>query len=85
MHDAPIVLVNHALTGNSNVCGDDGWWTDLIGENKCIDTNSYTVLAFNIPGNGFDSNENHLIDNYKDFKARDIAKTICLGLTNFEN
>ena len=30
---APIVLVNHALTGNSNVCGEDGWWKDLIGDN----------------------------------------------------
>ncbi len=26
LHEAPIVLVNHALTGNSKVCGDDGWW-----------------------------------------------------------
>ena len=26
--DAPVVLVNHALTGNSNVAGDQGWWTD---------------------------------------------------------
>ena len=57
LHTAPIVLVNHALTGNSNVCGKDGWWQDLIGENKCIDTNYYTVLAFNIPGNGFDNIE----------------------------
>lgn len=80
LHDAPIVMVNHALTGNSNVCGHDGWWTDLIGENKCIDTNAYTILAFNIPGNGFDSNENHLIDNYKDYKARTIAKLFAQGL-----
>ena len=31
---APVVLVNHALTGNSNVTGDSGWWSDLIGEDK---------------------------------------------------
>ncbi len=77
---APIVLINHALTGNSNVCGVDGWWKSLVGEDKCIDTNQYTVLAFNIPGNGFDNEKENLIDNYKDFTARDIAKIFALGL-----
>ncbi|HBK71109.1 MAG TPA: homoserine acetyltransferase [Flavobacteriaceae bacterium] len=77
--EAPIVLVNHALTGNSTVCGKDGWWQDLIGDGKCIDTNQYTVLAFDIPGNGF-GNDAHFIDNYKDFTARDIAKIFVLGL-----
>jgi homoserine O-acetyltransferase len=38
-------LVNHALTGNSQVVGDNGWWNDLIGVNKTIDTTKYTVLA----------------------------------------
>jgi homoserine O-acetyltransferase len=80
LHDAPIVLVNHALTGNSNVCGKEGWWNDLIGKNKCIDTKRFTVLAFNIPGNGYDSNESYLIDNYKDFTARTIAEIFAIGL-----
>lgn len=78
--EAPVVLVNHALTGNSNVCGPEGWWQDLIGDDKCIDTNSYAVLAFNIPGNGYDGNTENLIDNYKDFNTRDIAKIFALGL-----
>jgi bifunctional aspartokinase / homoserine dehydrogenase 1 len=73
----PIVLVNHALTGNSNVAGEDGWWKDLIGEDKVIDTKLYTILAFNIPGNGFDS---FVIENYKDFVARDIARIFLIGL-----
>ncbi|MDD7884380.1 bifunctional aspartate kinase/homoserine dehydrogenase I [Flavivirga sp. 57AJ16] len=74
---APVVLVNHALTGNSHVAGDGGWWKDLIGKDKVIDTNLYTVLAFNIPGNGFDG---FVIDNYKDFVARDVAKWFLTGL-----
>ncbi|MFD2725262.1 bifunctional aspartate kinase/homoserine dehydrogenase I [Hyunsoonleella rubra] len=74
---APIVLVNHALTGNSNVAGDDGWWQDLIGVDKVIDTKLYTILAFNIPGNGFDG---FVIDNYKDFVARDVANIFLKGL-----
>ena len=80
LNEAPIVLVNHALTGNSNVCGFDGWWQDLIGEGKCIDTNTYAILAFNIPGNGYDGITKNLIDNYKDFNTRDIAKIFALGL-----
>ncbi|SED06894.1 homoserine O-acetyltransferase [Tenacibaculum sp. MAR_2009_124] len=74
---APVILINHALTGDSNVAGADGWWKDLIGENKVIDTNEYTVLCFNIPGNGYDD---FLIDDYKSFIARDIAKIFLLGL-----
>ncbi len=78
--EAPVVLVNHALTGNSNVSGKDGWWSHLIGKDKCIDTNQYSVLAFNIPGNGFDNDQQKLIANYKDFTTRDIAKIFALGL-----
>ena len=74
---APVVLVNHALTGNSQVCGENGWWKDLIGENKPINTDQFTVLAFNIPGNGFDGFQ---IENHKDFVAKDIAKLFLLGL-----
>ncbi len=71
---APIVLVNHALTGNSAVTGKNGWWKEIIGIDKSIDLKDYTVLAFNNPGNGFDGEESHLLLNYKDFNLRDIAK-----------
>lgn len=74
---APIVLVNHALTGNSQIVGENGWWNDLIGLNKTIDTAKYSVLAFNVPGNGFDGFE---VENYQDFKARDIAEIFLAGL-----
>ena len=80
LHSAPVVLINHALTGNSNVAGSEGWWSTLIGPNKAIDTNHFTVLAFNIPGNGFDGHTNHLIEDYKDFVARDVAKLFLSGL-----
>ena len=74
---APVVLINHALTGNSNVAGNKGWWQDIVGKNKAINTDVYTILSFNIPGNGFDG---FLIDNYKDFIARDIARIFLQGL-----
>lgn len=74
---APVVLVNHALTGNSSVAGENGWWSDVIGDEKVIDTQTYTILCFNIPGNGYDG---FLIENYKAFVARDIAYIFLKGL-----
>ena len=74
---APVVLVNHALTGNSDVAGKNGWWKDIIGTEKTIDINTYTILGFNIPGNGFDG---FLIEDYKSFIARDVANIFLIGL-----
>lgn len=82
LHTAPIVLVNHALTGNSNVCGINGWWNTLIGENKCIDTTYYTILAFNVPGNGYEEDAKNHIENYQDYTARNIANLFLIGLEN---
>lgn len=78
---APVVLINHALTGNSEVGGKNGWWQDIVGPNKAINTAVYTILSFNIPGNGFDG---FLIDNYKDFIARDVAKIFLEGLSTLK-
>ena len=77
LNTAPIILVNHALTGNSQVIGENGWWNSLIGESKTIDTQKYTILAFNVPGNGYDDT---LIEKYSDFNARDIAKLFLEGI-----
>ncbi len=77
LHSAPIVLVNHALTGNAQVTGENGWWNDLIGEGKTIDTAVYTILAFDVPGNGSNS---FLIENYLDFTARDVARIFIEGV-----
>ena len=75
--DAPIVMVNHALTGNSNLTGNNGWWNPIIGYDKLIDTTDFTVIAFNFPGNGYDGLQ---IKNYKDLILRDIAKIFLIGL-----
>ncbi|WP_237421272.1 alpha/beta fold hydrolase [Flavobacterium sp. HBTb2-11-1] len=77
LHSAPIVLVNHALTGNAQVTGENGWWNDLIGEGKTIDTAIYTILSFDVPGNG---NNSFLIENYLDFMARDVARIFIEGV-----
>jgi len=78
---APVVVVNHALTGNSNVAGENGWWRNLIGPDKTIDTGYFTIVAFNIPGNGYDGNVDNLISNYTDFTIRDVAQIFWQGLS----
>lgn len=71
LHTAPIVLVHHALTGNSDVVSEEkGWWRELVGEGKLIDTQRYTIIAFNIPGNGY---QGDYITSYQDFSLYDVA------------
>jgi len=74
---APVVLVNHSLTGNSNVTTDEGWWVDIIGPNKLIDTQVYAIIAFNFPGNGFGNN---FLPDYKDWVLRDVSEAFKLTL-----
>lgn len=74
---APIVLVNHALTGNSTVTGERGWWKQLIGAEGAISPESYTILSFNIPGNGYDGRESPSPDR---FTLRDVGRLFLLAL-----
>ncbi len=81
---APIILVNHALSGNSTVMGSKGWWKAIVGEGKSIDTGKFTVLAFNMPGNGYDEDPNNLLHNYKEFRLRDFAAIYSRALSHLE-
>ncbi|MFN3755537.1 MAG: alpha/beta fold hydrolase [Flavobacterium sp.] len=80
LHTAPLVVVNHALTGNSTVTGEKGWWKELIGTGKTINTDHFTVIAFNIPGNGYDGTTTNFIHEYQRVTVRDIAQLFWLGL-----
>lgn len=73
LNQAPVVLVNHALTGNSTVIGDTGWFNGLCGENKLIDTQKYSILAFDIPGNGYSGKPGSILHKHDFFTARDVA------------
>jgi len=51
------VLIEHALTGDSHVMGaagpghpSAGWWPDVVGPGKAIDTNQWFVVAANVLG-----------------------------------
>jgi len=52
-----VILILHALTGDSHVAGyytpDDekpGWWDNMVGPGKGIDTDKYFVVCSNIIG-----------------------------------
>ena len=56
------VLVAHAWTGDAHAAGrhhaDDrkpGWWDDMIGPGKVLDTNRYFVICSNVIGSCFGS------------------------------
>ena len=82
LHSAPVVLINHALTGNSDVAGENGWWKSIVGDSKLIDTKKYTVLAFDIPGNGYKTSE--ILFDYDAFSARDIANLFGLAVQQLQ-
>lgn len=50
------ILVCHALTGDQYVArenpetGTPGWWTDVVGPGKAIDTDKYFVICSNVLG-----------------------------------
>lgn len=51
------ILICHALTGDSHVCGEAGeghltagWWDQVVGPGKAIDTERYYVVAPNVLG-----------------------------------
>ena len=51
------ILVLHALTGDSHVTGDQepghpsaGWWAEMVGPGRPLDTDRYFVVAPNVLG-----------------------------------
>ncbi len=77
LDQAPVVLINHSLTGDANVSGPKGWWREIVGPDLTIDTNHFAILALNIPGNGVN---NYTLDKYVDFHTGDIAEIFYQGL-----
>lgn len=71
----PWILIFHALTGNSEVGGENGWWKDVVGAGRGVDTNRFNVICFDIPGNGF-GGERFTFSDYDRFQTADIAVII---------
>ncbi len=80
--EAEVIVVNHALTGNSNVAGEKGWWKSLVGINKVINLHHYTVIAFDIPNNNYAIEHPHI--EYNDLIVADIAKLFVEALKKIQ-
>ncbi len=56
-----VIVVCHALTGSHHAAGrydgdrKTGWWDDMIGDGKPIDTSRYFVICTNVIGSCFGS------------------------------
>ena len=56
-----VILICHALTGSAHAAGKYegesklGWWDELIGDGKAIDTIKYFVISTNVLGSCFGS------------------------------
>ena len=56
-----IIVITHALSGSHHAAGyydgdrKPGYWNDLIGDNKAVDTSKYFVVATNNLGSCFGS------------------------------
>ncbi|WP_025134142.1 homoserine O-acetyltransferase [Leucobacter sp. PH1c] len=51
------ILVFHALTGDSHLVGTagpghptDGWWTEIVGPGRALDTDRFCIIAPNVLG-----------------------------------
>lgn len=75
--EAPVVFVTHPLTGNSSVSGKHGWWNKLVGKGKTIDLDHFTVISFDIPGNGYNG---FIIKDYKSVSVKDVSQWFLYGL-----
>lgn len=74
MGTAPVILINHALQSNSDCMQH---WEGLIGKNKAIDLDFFTVLCFDVPGNDLQHIKYY---QNKGIGARDIAVLFWLSL-----
>ncbi len=56
-----VILICHALSGSQHAAGTlegerkAGWWNELIGDGKAIDTRKYFVISTNVIGSCFGS------------------------------
>ncbi len=57
MRDDNVIFICHALTGDAHVAGirpgetqPSGWWEEMIGPGRAIDTNKFHVICANVLG-----------------------------------
>ena len=81
IQEAPVVVVNHSLTGDSNISGNSGWWNKLVGPRMMIDTSKFCIICINIPGN---IQEKKSFDFENDWILNDVARLFIDLLKNLK-
>ena len=76
---APVIVINHSLQGDSDCVYH---WDGVMGKNKAIDLNEYTVVCIDIPGNGVSAVIKYDYIPRDHITARDVA--VLFWLTLFE-
>lgn len=73
-----LVIVFHALTGNADAAG--GWWHEVIGPGRALDTDRYAVLAPNLLGScyGTTGPSDHANGEFPPVTPRDQARLVGL-------
>ncbi len=66
------VLVVHALTGSSDAAGD--WWQPLIGPGEALDTETRSVVCFNLLGSCYGTTGPREVADFPPITPRDIAR-----------
>ena len=84
LYEAPVILIHHALTGNSQVAGESGWWKELVGEGKAVDLKKYSVLCFNIPGNTYDDQPPIPMTDYPTWSTKKVANLFWKALSELQ-
>jgi homoserine O-acetyltransferase/O-succinyltransferase len=78
------ILVCHALTANAHAGGQKGWWEEMIGPARALDTQKYFVVCSNILGSCYGTTGPTSVNpvtgkaygiTFPEFTVRDIVKT----------
>ncbi len=78
---APVILINHSLKGDSDCIFH---WDGVMGKNKAIDLNEYTVVCIDIPGNGISASIKYDYIPRDHITARDVAVLFWLVIFELE-
>jgi homoserine O-acetyltransferase len=79
-HDAPVVVVIHALTGTPDAHRD--WWPLVVGPGKAVDTTRVQVISPNLIGSCYGSTgPTNVAGHFPAVTTRDQARAIAALLT----
>ena len=74
--DAPVVAVLGGISAHRVVCGEEGWWPELVGPGHGIDTSQYCVLGIDYIGGRGGSSAPEAARKFPPLSSYDQARAI---------